>query len=205
MIGAEVVIDVSNPPTGGRLGAVEFFSASGTKIAEAKNAAGVKRHVVLSVVGAERLATGDYFRGKVVQEDRARQSGNLLTIVRSTQFFEFLPAIADASTDGGTVRLPPTLVQPIAADDVCDALAQFASQPVAGTFEVAGPNVFQLSDAVGRFLAASGDPRRVVADADARYFGVRLGERTLMPGGEVRVTTTQLDEVLAARYIRNCI
>jgi uncharacterized protein YbjT (DUF2867 family) len=198
MDGAEVVIDVTNPPSPDADAAADFFLKSAHNIAAAETAAGVVHHIALSVVGVDRLLDGGYFRAKRLQEDLLGYSGIPYTIVRSTQFFEFMTAIAGASTAGGMVRLPDFLVQPVAADDVAGALASTATaQPANRMIELAGPEPLRLGEAVGRVLAANGDQRTVTADPDALYFGVRLGELALMPGDGARLAPTTLDAWLA--------
>ena len=190
--GAAVVVDVSNSPSFEVAAVLNFFQTSTTNLLAAEAAAGVGHHVALSVVGTDRLADSGYFRAKMVQERLIEQSPIPYSIVHATQFFEFLEAMADGATDGDTVRLAPVLVQPIAADDVARAVASVSvAPPVNGIVEVAGPEQFRLDDVVRRKLSVRGDPRTVVPNANARYFGAALGERTLLPGndaalGEVR-------------------
>jgi uncharacterized protein YbjT (DUF2867 family) len=194
----QVVIDVANSPSFDAAAAWDFFFASGNNLLAAEAAAGVEHHIALSVVGTDRLLDSGYFRAKKVQEDLIRESGRPYTIVRSTQFFEFAKGIAGSSMEGQIVKLSPAFVRPVAADDVAETLAQVAvSPPVNGTVEIAGPEEFHLSDLVGRVLAASLDERIVVADPHARYFGVELGERTLVPAGTPRLTPTNLDTWLS--------
>lgn len=198
MEGAQTVVDVSNPPATGGPPAPDFFRASGRNIAAAGKAAGLVHLVVLSVVGADRLADGDYFRGKLVQEELAARSGSPFTLLRATQFFEFLPTIVAAGSEPASVRVPAAQVQPLAAGDVAAALAHIATgAPVRGTVELAGPEEFPLADALRRVLAAAGDPRPVAADPEARYFGVRLGERALLPAAGARIAPTRLEAWLA--------
>lgn len=207
LAGAAVVVDVSNSPKLDDAAVVlNFFQTSTSNLLAAEAAAGVGHHVALSVVGTDRLTESGYFRGKIAQEQLIERSPIPYSIVHATQFFEFVEAIADAATAGNTVRVPPVLIQPMAADDVAMALASVASgPPVNGIVEVAGPEQFRLDDLVRRKLGGRGDPREIVADPSARYFGVVLGERTLLPGddaalGEIRfadwlgpgVTTGQL-------------
>ena len=189
--GAEVVVDVSNSPSFDDA-ALNFFQTSTANLVAAESAAGVGHHVALSVVGTDRLAESGYFRAKIVQERLIERSLVPYSIVHATQFFEFLEAMADAATDGDTVRLAPVLIQPIAADDVARALASVSvAPPVNGIVEVAGPERFRLDDLVRRKLSVRGDPRTVVPNSHARYFGAALSQSTLLPGndaalGEVR-------------------
>lgn len=200
MAGAEVAVDVSNPPANAGLAAPDFFLASGRNIAAAGKAAGLRHLVTLSVVGADRLAAGAYFRGKLLQEKAAARSEIPFTLLRATQFFEFLPVIAEAGSERGAVRVPVTLVRPVAADDVAAELANIATAaPARGMVELGGPEEFPLADAVGRALAATGDPRPVAADSNARYFGIGLGGRTLLPGTGMRIGPTRLEDWLALR------
>lgn len=191
LAGAAVVVDVSNSPTLDAA-ALQFFQPSTTNLLQAEATAGVGHHVALSVVGTDRFAESGYFRAKIVQERLIERSPIPYSIVHATQFFEFVEVMADAATDGNTVRLAPVLIQPIAADDVARAVASAAvGSPFNGIVEVAGPDQFQLDDLVRRKLSVRGDPREVVADPRARYFGVALSERTLLPGedpalGEIR-------------------
>lgn len=180
---AAVVVDVSNSPSFDDAAALNFFQTSTANLLAAEATAGVSHHVALSVVGTDRLGESGYFRAKIVQERLIEQSPIPYSIVHATQFFEFVEAIADAATDGGTVRLAPVLIQPMAAGDVARAVASVAvAPPVSGIVEVAGPAQFRLDDLVRRKLSVRGDPREIVADAGARYFGAALSERTLLPG-----------------------
>jgi uncharacterized protein YbjT (DUF2867 family) len=182
LAGADVVIDVANSPSFADADVLAFFTASGNNLLKAEAEAGVKHHIALSVVGTDLLAESGYFRGKIAQEKLIREGKVPYTIVHSTQFFEFLGGIAQSGADGDTVRLSPALVQPISSDDVALAMADYAtSAPVNGTVEIAGPEAFPLSALVQRYLASIGDPRKVEADAGARYFGALLNERTLVP------------------------
>jgi uncharacterized protein YbjT (DUF2867 family) len=198
MENAQVVIDVANSPSFEAAVAWDFFFQSGHNVFAAEKACGVKHHVALSVVGTDRLLDSGYFRAKLLQEDLVRKSGIPFTILRSTQFFEFMRGIAGSNMEGQVVRLSPALTQPVAADDVAETLALAALRPpVNGTIELAGPELFRLSDIVGRVLAAHHDERLVVADARASYFGVHLEERTLIPSGQPRIAPTSLDAWLA--------
>lgn len=181
--GAAVVVDVSNSPSFAEGPAVEFFRASTTNLLECSAKAGVRHYVALSVVGTDQLSESGYFRAKIVQERLIRESGRPYSIVHATQFFEFLKGIADFSTVDGEVRLPPVLFQPMAADDVAAGVGRVAvGEPVNGIREIGGPELFRLDELVRKALAAKGDPREVVADAQAGYSGARVSERTLVPG-----------------------
>jgi uncharacterized protein YbjT (DUF2867 family) len=159
----------------------------------------VGHHVALSVVGTERLLESGFFRAKLAQEDLIKASATPYTIVRATQFFEFVKNIADLSTEGDKVRLPPALFQPMAADDVASALAGIAmSAPVNGTVEIGGPEQFRLDDLIRRDLAASKDPREVISDPHARYFGIAVSERTLVPADDARLGKTRFEDWLHA-------
>lgn len=198
LAGARVVVDVANSPSFKDEEVLQFFQTSGHHLLAAELAAGVRHHLVLSVVGTERLLESGYFRGKKVQEALVKAGRIPYTIVRSTQFFDFLGGIADASTTGAVVRLSPAPVQPIASDDVADALAEFAlAEPLNGTVEIAGPERLALAQLVRRFLEAKHDPRSVVEDDDARYFGALLSDTTLLPGDARRIGPTRLEGWLA--------
>jgi uncharacterized protein YbjT (DUF2867 family) len=192
--GAQVVIDVSNAPVLDDT-AVDFFHTSSRNIRNAETTAGVSHHVALSIVGIDRLPDSGYYRGKLAQEEAVQAASAPYTILRATQFFEFLERIADASTEGDTVRLPP--VQPEAADDVVAALADVAvSEPVNGIVELAGPEPFRLDELAGRVLSAKNDQRQVTSDADARYFGTELDYRSLIPGDNPRIASTRFEDWL---------
>jgi uncharacterized protein YbjT (DUF2867 family) len=194
MAGAQVVIDLSNPPAYDRKAVLGFFEASGRNLLAAAVAAGVRHHVMLSIVGIDRVPGQDYFRAKVAQEKLIEASGIPYTIIRSTQFLEFLSVIADASTDGSVVRLAPGLLQPVAADDVAAFVAEVAlATPSNGIAEIAGPERAPFHDIVARYLEAIGDPRTVVRDPDARYFGGRLEEKSLVPLGDARLGKLNLE------------
>jgi uncharacterized protein YbjT (DUF2867 family) len=190
--GAAAVVDVSNSPSVDDASALHFFQTSTRNLLQAEAAASIGHHIALSVVGTDRLAESGYLRAKMVQERLIERSLIPYSIVHATQFFEYVEAIADGATDGDTVRLAPVLVQPIAADDVARAVASVAvSPPLNGIVEVAGPEQFRLDDLVRRKLSVRGDPRVVVADPRARYFGASLSEGILLPGadaalGEIR-------------------
>jgi uncharacterized protein YbjT (DUF2867 family) len=173
---------------------LEFFEASGRNLLAAEATAGVKHHVALSVVGTDRLSESGYFRGKIAQEKLIRSGAIPYTIVRSTQFFEFLGGIVQSSVDGDVVRLSPAFVQPIASDDVALAMADYTlGEPLLGIVEIAGPERVRLPDLVRRWLAATKDPREVVADPQSRYFGARLEDDTLVPGPGPRLGTIDFE------------
>lgn len=188
LVGAQVVVDVANSPSFEDKAVLDFFETSGRNLLAAEAAAGVQHHVALSVVGTERLQASGYFRAKLAQEKLIKAAAIPYTIVHATQFLEFLGGIAQAGTEGQTVRLSPALVQPIASDDVATAMADAAlGAPVNGTIEIAGPERVGLAALVRRYLAAIGDARTVVADAAAPYFGVQLDDRSLTPGDAPRL------------------
>jgi uncharacterized protein YbjT (DUF2867 family) len=192
--GARVVVDVANSPSFEDRAVLEFFQTSGRNLLAAEAAADVKHHVALSVVGTDRLAESGYFRAKIAQEKLIRESGIPYTIVHSTQFFEFLPSIAQAATEGNQVRLSTAFVQPIAPDDVAAALADVTvAQPANGVVEIAGPERVRLADFVQRFLTRIQDPRTVVRDPQARYFGALLKDDTLVPGANPRIGALDFD------------
>lgn len=195
--GADVVIDVSNSPSFEAEAVLSFFETSTKNLLEAEAAAGVGHHVALSVVGTERLSESGYFRGKIAQERLIKESPIRYSIVHATQFFEFITSIASAATDGDTIRLAPVLVQPIAAADVASVVGRTAvGPPVDGTIEVAGPEQFRLDDLIRQSLSARNDPREVVADPEARYFGAKLSERTLVPDEEATLGEIHFEEWL---------
>jgi uncharacterized protein YbjT (DUF2867 family) len=197
MAGARVVIDLSNSPSFEDRAVLEFFEASGRNLLAAETAAGVQHHVALSIVGTDRSPDNGYFRAKVAQEKLIEASGIPYTIIRATQFLEFLGGIAASSADGNTVRLSPGLFQPIAADDVAPVVAEVAlAAPRNGIVEIAGPERAPFNEIVARYLKAVGDPREVVRDPEARYFGSRVEERSLVPLGEARLGRIGLDEWL---------
>jgi uncharacterized protein YbjT (DUF2867 family) len=183
LAGASVVIDVSNSPSFEDTAVLEFFETSTRTLLAAEAAAGVGHHVALSVVGTERLPQSGYFRAKIAQEKLIENSSIPFSIVHATQFFEFVRSIADAATDGGTVRMAPVLFQPIAGDEVAQAVGRISvGSPLNGRVEVAGPEQFRMDEFFRDVLTAWDDPREVVTDPHARYFGAELGERTLVPG-----------------------
>jgi len=199
LTGADVVVDVSNSPSFEESAVLEFFTTSTTNLIAAEKEAGVGHHVALTIVGTDRPQHIPYFRAKAAQEKLIRESGVPYSLVHATQFFEFVGSIADISTDGDTVRLPGALVQPIAADDVATAVARTASgEPVNGDIEIAGPEQFGMDEWVRRGLTFRGDPRTVVRDDTAPYYGARVDERTLVPVGGAQLFETRLDEWLPA-------
>lgn len=198
LAGAEVVVDVSNSPSFEDEAVMNFFKSSTRNLLAAELTAGVRHHVALSVVGSERVPESGYFRAKVAQESIIKGSTVPYTIVRATQFFEFLESIAYVSTQNQTVRASSARLQPIAADDVAAALAKVATEaPLNDTCEIAGPQSFRLDELLRRTLQASQDPREVVRDDDALYFGTRLDDKSLTPGAHARIGTTSLESWLA--------
>jgi len=197
LTGARVVVDVANSPSFEDQAALDFFRTSGRNLLSAEKTAGVRHHLALSVVGAERLLESGYFRAKLVQEDLIRASGIPYTILHSTQFFEFVGRIAESGAVDGAIHLSPALVQPIASDDVAAALADLAvGPPLNTTVEVAGPDTWPLHELAGKFLIAKGDSRKIVADRAARYFGAELDDRSLTPGDHPRFGPTSFDNWL---------
>ena len=195
LIGASVVVDVSNAPDWDDDAVMQFFTTSSGNLLAAEATAGVGHHVALSVVGTNRMTESGYFRAKLAQEDLIQDSSIPYTIVHATQFFEFMNGIANEATDGNTVRLPPALIQPMAADDVASALARVAvGPPLNRIVEIAGPDQFRLDDLIRGVLVARDDPREVIADPHARYFGIAPSERTLLPGGDARLGTTHFED-----------
>lgn len=201
--GASVVVDVSNSPSLAPEVARPFFETSARNLRSAEEATGVGHHVVLSIVGVERLLENGYFQAKVAQEDLIKASPIPYTIVHATQFLEFLKGIADDATEGDTVRLSTAPFQPMAADDVAAALARIALEPPAnGVVEIGGPEAFPMDELVRRYLAATGDPRTVVGDPGARYYGAVLDARSLVPGDGARLGTIRYEDWLASRAVR---
>src|SRR5499433_1812499 len=197
LAGAQVVIDLANAPSWEDKAVLEFFQTSGRNLLAAEAAAGVRHHVAVSIVGTDRMPDNGYFRAKVAQEKLIEASGIPYTIIRSTQFLEFIKGIADSSADGNKVRIPPGLFQPIAADDVAAVVAEVAlAAPRRGIVEIAGPERAPFSEIVARYLKAVGDPREVVSDPEAPYYGARVEERSLVPLGEARLGRIGLDEWL---------
>jgi uncharacterized protein YbjT (DUF2867 family) len=197
MAGTQVVIDLANSPSFEDKAVLEFFETSGRNLLAAETAAGVRHHVALSIVGTDRSPDNGYFRAKVAQEKLIVASGVPYTIVRATQFMEFLGGIAASGADGNVVRISPGLFQPIAADDVAPFVAEVALQaPRNGIVEIAGPERAPFNEIVARYLKVIGDPREVVRDPEARYFGSRVEERSLVPLGEARLGRIGLEEWL---------
>jgi uncharacterized protein YbjT (DUF2867 family) len=195
--GASVVVDVSNSPSFEDAAVMEFFTTSTRNLLAAARAAGVTHYVALSVVGTERIPDSPYLRAKNAQETLIKGAGIPYSIVHATQFFEFVKRIADEATDGTTVRVPGVLIQPMAADDVAKAVGRISvGAPVNGTVEVAGPQQFRFDDLIRQGLGARNDPRQVVVDPHARYFGAELGERSLVPAGEARLGEIRFQEWL---------
>ncbi len=197
LAGTDVAVDVANSPSFEDRAVLEFFETAGRNIRAAEEAAGVGHHVALSVVGTDRLQASGYFRAKLAQESLIKGASVPYTIVRATQFFEFVGAIADAAAQGDEVRVSRALMQPIAADDVAAILADVASSaPLRGTLDIAGPEPIRMDELVRRFLAARGDARQVVTDEAAGYFGTPVDDRSLTPQGEARLGATRFEEWL---------
>jgi uncharacterized protein YbjT (DUF2867 family) len=198
LTGAAVVVDVSNSPSFQDAAVLKFFETSTSNLLAAEAAGGVGHHVALSVVGCERAPDSGYLRAKVAQEKLIRNSPIPYSIVRATQFFEFLKRIADEATDGNMVRIAPVVFQPMAADDVAKAVGRVAvSTPVNGVVEIAGPEQFRFDEFIRLGLTARQDPRVVIADPNAHYFGTELGERTLVPVGDATLGEIRFEEWLA--------
>lgn len=196
--GADVVVDVANSPSFEDAAVLAFFEASSRNLLSVEKVAGVAHHVALSVVGADRLPDSGYMRAKVAQEKLIRSGGIPHTILRATQFFEFVGSIADSGADGNTIRLPPALMQPVAAEDVSAALAEIAvGKPANDTIELAGPEQIRMDELVRRFFASTGDARTVKTDAQARYFGAVPDDRSLTPGDNPRLGPTRFGDWLA--------
>ena len=196
--GADVVVDVSNSPSFEDAAVLTFFETSTTNLLAAEVAQGVGHHVALSIVGSERAPDSGYLRAKVAQEKLITNSSIPYSIVRATQFFEFFKSIADAATDGNTVHIAPVLFQPIAAEDVAKAVSRVAvSAPVNGIVEIGGPQQFRFDEFIRLGLRARQDPRVVIADPHARYFGTELAERTLVPGADARLGEIRFENWLA--------
>lgn len=196
--GASVVVDLANSSAFDEGTARNFFETAGRNLLAAEKFAGTQHHIALSVVGTERMQNIGYFRAKMVQENLVRASSIPYTIIHSTQFFEFVGAIANSAAVGRIVRLPPAMIQPISSNDVADAVTDAAlSAPVNGTIEIAGPDRLRMSDGVERFLKATKDGREVVADHQALYFGGQIDDRSLVPAGSnPRIGATHFDEWL---------
>jgi uncharacterized protein YbjT (DUF2867 family) len=196
--GAAVVVDVTNSPSWEDTAVLKFFETSTRNLLTYEADAGVGHHVALSVVGTERLLESGFFRAKIAQENLIKRSSIPYSIVRATQFFEFIKAIADFSTEGNTVRLPSSLIQPMAAEDVARAVCRVAlGSPLNGTVEVGGPEKFHLDELARRALAARKDPREVVADPQGRYYGIKVSETTLIPGSDARLGETRFETWLS--------
>src|SRR5205823_2415941 len=198
LAGAQVVVDVANAPSWEDKAVLEFFETSGRNLLAAEANAGVEHHVALSVVGTDRLLASGYFRAKMAQETMIKASPIPYTIVRATQFFEFVGAIAQSATDEQTVRLPPALMQPIVSDDVAAAMADVAvEKPVNGTVELAGPEPIRLDELVRRYLSANRDARKVTTDVHARYSGIEVNDQSLTPGKSARLGPTRFEDWLS--------
>jgi uncharacterized protein YbjT (DUF2867 family) len=196
--GAAVVVDVTNSPSWEDTAVLKFFETSTRNLLTYEADAGVGHHVALSVVGTERLLESGFFRAKIAQENLIKRSSIPYSIVRATQFFEFIKAIADFSTEDNTVRLPSSLIQPMAAEDVARAVCRVAlGSPLNGTVEVGGPEKFHLDELARRALAARKDPREVVADPQGRYYGIKVSETTLIPGSDARLEETRFETWLS--------
>jgi uncharacterized protein YbjT (DUF2867 family) len=193
--GAQVVVDVSNAPNWEDDAVMHFFQTSTRNLLAAEAAARVGHHVALSVVGTDRLSETGYFRAKIAQEQLIKASSIPYSIVHATQFFEFMEGIADAASDGNVVRLPPALIQPMAADDVASGVTQVAvGAPLNGVVEIAGPDQFRLDELIRGVLKAQNDPRQVISDAEARYYGIAPSERTLLPADDARLGKIHFDD-----------
>ena len=198
LAGAEIVIDVANSPSFEDEAVMNFFKTAGRNLMAGEKAAGVRHHVALSVVGTDRLPDSGYLRAKLAQEELIKASGIPFTIIRSTQFFEFLGGIVQSATDGDTIRLSPALLQPVASDDVAALVAKVAMMPPKnGTIELAGPERIGLDDLVRHYLAAKHDSRKVVTDIHARYFGTELNDKSLPPGDNPQIGSTSFETWLA--------
>jgi uncharacterized protein YbjT (DUF2867 family) len=195
--GASAVVDVTNAPSWEDKAVLDFFQTSTRNLLAQGAGAGVGHYIALSVVGTERLIESGYFRAKLAQEKLIEASSIPWSIVRATQFFEFVKQIADYSTEGNQVRLPPALIQPMAADDVAGALDGIAtSSPIHGTVEIGGPEQFRLDELVRRDLASFQDPREVISDPHGRYYGIQLTERSLVPGKDAQLGETRFEDWL---------
>ena len=201
--GAQVVVDVANAPKGSDAAVMDFFQTSSRNLLAAETDARVTHHVVLSVVGADRLRESGYLRAKLAQEDAVKAGSVPFTILRATKFFEFIGRIADSSTEGETVRLAPVFVQPESADDVAAALLDIAVRdPVNGIVELAGPEQFRLDERARRVLSATGDPRPVMADIHARCYRAELDDHSLTPAGNARIAPTRFEDWLSESLAR---
>jgi uncharacterized protein YbjT (DUF2867 family) len=198
LTGAQVVVDVANAPSWEDKAVMEFFQTAGRNLLAAEAAAGVRHHVALSIVGADRLPASGYLRAKVAQENLIKASGIPFTIVRSTQFFEFAKGIIESATQGQSVRVSPALMQPIASDDVAAALAGLAlAEPSNDTIEIAGPEPIRMDEFARRFLSATRDPRKVTPEVHALYYGTELNDQSLTPGDKARLGPTRFEEWLS--------
>jgi uncharacterized protein YbjT (DUF2867 family) len=198
LAGAEVVVDVANAPVWEDKAVLEFFETSGRNLLAAEAAAGVRHHVALSVVGTERLLASGYFRAKLAQETLIKASPIPYTIVRATQFFEFVGGIAQAATEGQTVRVPAAMMQPIVSDDVAAVVANVAlAEPLNDIVEMAGPDPIRQDELVRQFLEATGDPRKVVTDVRALYYGIEVNDQSLVPGDNPRLGPTRFEDWLS--------
>ncbi|GLV59737.1 LysR family transcriptional regulator [Dictyobacter sp. S3.2.2.5] len=196
--GAQVVVDVANAPSWEDKAVLEFFETSGRNLLAAEAAAGVGHHIALSVVGTDRLPENGYYRAKVAQENLIKASKVPYTILRATQFFEFVGGIAQEASDGQTIRLSPAFIQPIWSDDVAATLADVAlEKPINGTIEVAGPEKMHLDELVRRFLSANKDTRQVITDVHARFYGSELEDYSLIPGDNARIVPTRFEDWLS--------
>ena len=203
LTGAQVVVDVANSPSWEDKAVLEFFETSGRNLLAAEADAGVGHHIALSVVGTDRLLASGYFRAKMAQENLIKASPVPYTIVRATQFFEFVSSIAQSATDGQTVRLSPALVQPIVSEDVAAALADIAvKEPLNGTVELAGPETIRLDELVRRFLSANRDARKVTTDVHAGYFGTAVNDQSLTPGDNPRLGPTRFEDWLSRSILK---
>jgi uncharacterized protein YbjT (DUF2867 family) len=199
LIGTQVVVDVANAPLWEDKAVLAFFETSGRNLLAAEVVAGVGHHIALSVVGTDRLLASGYFRAKVAQENLIKASKIPYTIVRATQFFEFVGAIAQSASDGQMIRLPPALMQPIVSDDVAAALADVAvADPLKRTVDLAGPEKIRMDDLVRQFLVASGDTREVITDPQARYYGVAVNDQSLTPGDNPLIGSTRFEDWLSS-------
>jgi uncharacterized protein YbjT (DUF2867 family) len=196
--GASVIVDVTNSPSWEDAAVLNFFETSTRNLLSYGAAAGVGHHVALSVVGTERLLASGFFRAKLAQENLIKSSKIPYTIIRATQFFEFVKQIVDYSTEGNVVRMPPALIQPMAADDVASAVARIATNPpVNGTVEIGGPEQFRLDELARRTLTARHDPREVISDPHGRYYGIEVSEKALVPDNGARLSDTRFENWLA--------
>jgi len=197
LVGAQVVVDVANAPSWEDKAVLAFFETSSRNLLAAEAAAGLGHHVALSVVGTDRLLAAGYFRAKMAQENLIKASPIPYTIIRATQFFEFVGGIAQSATEGQTVRLPPVLMQPIASDDVAAVVADAAlAEPLNGTVDLAGPEPIRQDELVRQFLKATGDARTVITDPKARYYGIAVNDQSLTPGDHPRLGPTRFADWL---------